>query len=119
MANNKQGLKEVSKNKSRHLLKNRLHDSYKSTVNISFNAFFFVCSMDRRLNKNKNGKFGYVTVSNEMLNLNYMFFAPVAEAKALNDSKLKGKFSAGYNKLPEKASKIYYSVYNKTSSFYI
>jgi hypothetical protein len=31
----KKGIMELSKNKSKHLFKNRLHDSYKSTVHIS------------------------------------------------------------------------------------
>jgi hypothetical protein len=34
MANNKKGIRELSKNKSRYFFKNRLHDGYKSTVYI-------------------------------------------------------------------------------------
>jgi hypothetical protein len=35
-ANNKKRFRESSKNKSKHFFKNRVHDSYKSTVHIPF-----------------------------------------------------------------------------------
>jgi hypothetical protein len=34
MANNKKGIRELSKNKSRYFFKNKPHDGYKSTVHI-------------------------------------------------------------------------------------
>jgi hypothetical protein len=65
--------------------------------------------VDRTLNQNKDCIFGHDTVSNKILNsnsMNFMFLAPVTEDKVLNvTSKLKGKFSAGYDEIPEKRVK--------------
>jgi hypothetical protein len=43
MANNKKGIRELSKNKSKHIFKNRLHDSYKPTVHINLMIFCREC----------------------------------------------------------------------------
>jgi hypothetical protein len=104
MANNKKGIRVLSKNKSKHFFKNRLHDNYKSSVH-QLNAFF-VGNVDRVLNQNKDCKFGHDTVSNKISNSNSMFLAPITEDEILNVTiKLKGKFSVGYDEIPEKLVK--------------
>jgi hypothetical protein len=49
VANNKKGIKELSHTNSKHFFKNRLHDSYKSTVLIPSIECFFVENVDRLL----------------------------------------------------------------------
>jgi hypothetical protein len=63
---------------------------------------FFIENVDRKLNHNKDCKFGHNTVSPKILNSNSIFLAPVTEDEALNvASKRKGKFSAGYGEIRE------------------
>jgi hypothetical protein len=62
--------------------------------------------VDRLLNQNKNSKLYHDTVNNKILNSSSMFLAPVTEGEVLNvTSKLKGKFSAGYDEIPDKLVK--------------
>jgi hypothetical protein len=55
------------------------------------------------LNHNQDCKFCHDTVSNKILNSNFMFLSPVTEDEVLNaTNKLKGKFSVGYDEIREK-----------------
>jgi hypothetical protein len=73
MANTKKGIRELSKNKSKHFFKTRLHPQYIYQFKV---FFFFVENVDRMLNQNKGCNFGDETVSNEILNSNSMFIEP-------------------------------------------
>jgi hypothetical protein len=64
IANNKKGIRELSKN----VFKNWLNDSYKSTVHISSMYCFFHRECGQEVTSNKHCKFGYDTVSNIILN---------------------------------------------------
>jgi hypothetical protein len=70
-------------------------------ISYQFNAFF-VESVDRMINQKKDCKYGCVFVSNIIHNPNSMFLLPVTEEEVQKvTSKLKGKFSAGYDEIPE------------------
>jgi hypothetical protein len=54
------------------------------------------------INVNKDQNHGYGSVSNITHNPNFMFLVPVTEEDVLKvTSKLKGKFSAGYDEIPD------------------
>jgi hypothetical protein len=58
------------------------------------------------LNQNKDCKFAVDTVSNKILNFNSMFLTSITDDEVLNvNSKLKGRFSIGYDKIPQKLVK--------------
>jgi hypothetical protein len=74
-------------------------------TNPSINAFF-IENVDRMLNQNKDCKFAHDTVSNKILIYNSMFLTSITEDEVLNvTSKLKGKFSVGYDEIPGKLVK--------------
>jgi hypothetical protein len=54
---------------------------------------FFIGTVDRLLNQNKDCKFGHDTVNNKILNSSSMFLTPFTEDEVLNvTSKLKVNF---------------------------
>jgi phosphoribosylformylglycinamidine (FGAM) synthase-like amidotransferase family enzyme len=56
----------------------------------------------RLLNENKEPKFGCDIVNNKILNSSSMFLAQIVKDEVLNaTSKLKGKFSVGYDEILE------------------
>jgi hypothetical protein len=103
MADNKKGNRELSKNNSLKI--GSIIVTKPQYICHQFNAFL-IEKVDRMLNQNKDCKFGHDTVSNKILNSNSMFLAPITADEILNvTSKLEGKFSAGYDEIPEKLVK--------------
>jgi hypothetical protein len=77
-------------------------------------------NVDRMVNLNKDCKYGHTPVRNIKHNPNSMFLAPVTEDEVLNvTSKLKGKFAAGCDEIPEKVVKQSIQFIKKTTNFYI
>jgi hypothetical protein len=76
------------------LVTNPQHLSYQ------FNAYF-MDSVDRILNLNKDDKQGRLPLNKISLNPNSMFLVPITEEEVLKVmNKLKGKYSSGYNEIP-------------------
>jgi hypothetical protein len=70
-------------------------------ISYQFNAYF-VDNVDRMLNLNKVYKHGHVPVNNIIHNPLSMFLVPVTEEEVYKvTSKLKGKYSAGYDEILE------------------
>jgi hypothetical protein len=75
---------------------------------------FFVGNVDRIINLN-NFNYGYISVGNVVLNPNLMFHLSVTEEEVQKViSKLKGKFLAGYNEIPENIVKQCIQLIKKT-----
>jgi hypothetical protein len=70
-------------------------------ISYQFNAYF-VDNVDRMLNLNKVYKQGLVTINIIIHNPHSMFLVPVTEEVVQNvTSKIKGKYSVGYDEIPE------------------
>jgi hypothetical protein len=69
-------------------------------ISYQFNAFF-VDNVDKFINLKKDCNYDYVSVNNIIQNPNSLFLVPVTEEVQKVTSKLKGKFSVGYDEIPE------------------
>jgi hypothetical protein len=70
-------------------------------ISYQFNAFF-VDNVDKLINLKKDCNHDYVSVNNVIQNPNSLFLLPVTEEEVqMVTNKLKGKFSAGYDEIPE------------------
>jgi hypothetical protein len=88
-------------------------------ISYHFNAYF-VDNVDRMLNLSKVYKQGHVPVNNIIHNPHSMFLVPVTEEDAQKvTSKLKGKYSAAYDEIPEMIIKQCIQFIKKTTNFYI
>jgi hypothetical protein len=69
-------------------------------ISHQFNAYF-IENVDRMTHVNKDQNHGYVFLSNITHNSNSIFLIPITEEVLKVTSKLKGKFSAGYDEIPD------------------
>jgi hypothetical protein len=75
-------------------------------ISHQFNSFF-IENVDRMINVNKDQNHRCVSFSNITHNRNSMFLVPVTEDEVQKvTSKLKGKFSAGYDEIPDHGAQL-------------